>query len=117
MPNRLLILAGGVFGAAGVGLSAIAAHGTTTNTATAATFLLVHAPVLLSIGLINFNGAMRLGAAVLFVGVALFSGDLVARDFMDERLFAMAAPAGGILMILGWIGIAVSALLPRRLLD
>jgi uncharacterized membrane protein YgdD (TMEM256/DUF423 family) len=28
----------------------------------------------------------------------------------------MAAPAGGTLMVLGWAGIAVSALLPRRLI-
>jgi uncharacterized membrane protein YgdD (TMEM256/DUF423 family) len=45
----------------------------------------------------------------------LFAGDLVTRDFTDDRLFAMAAPAGGGLMILGWLGIAVSALFPRRL--
>ena len=117
MTSRLLILAGGVCGAAGVGLSAIAAHGASTNTATAATFLLVHAPALLAIGLIDFNSILRWAALLLFIGLALFSGDLVMRDFGESGLFAMAAPAGGILMIVGWLGVAVAALFPRRLLN
>jgi uncharacterized membrane protein YgdD (TMEM256/DUF423 family) len=116
MHSRLLILAGGVCGAAGVALSAIAAHGGSPNTASAATFLVVHAPALLVIGLAFFNTVMRWAAVILLVGLALFAGDMVSRDFIDERLFAMAAPAGGFLMILGWLGIALAALFPRRLL-
>ena len=116
MHSRLLILAGGVCGAAGVALSAIAAHGGSPNTASAATFLVVHAPALLVIGLAFFNAVMRWAAVILLVGLALFAGDMVSRDFIDERLFAMAAPAGGFLMILGWLGIALAALFPRRLL-
>ena len=116
MLARLLILAAGLCGAAGVALSAAAAHGGGANTATAATFLVVHAPVLLVVGMAVFNNITRWAAAVLLVGVALFAGDLVSRDFADDRLFAMAAPIGGGLMILGWLGIAASALFPRRLL-
>jgi uncharacterized membrane protein YgdD (TMEM256/DUF423 family) len=116
MLARLLILAAGLCGAAGVALSAIAAHGGAANTASAATFMVVHAPVLLVIGLVYFNAVMRWAAAILFVGLALFAGDLVTRDFAGDRLFAMAAPAGGFLMILGWLGIAAAALFPRRLL-
>ncbi len=97
-------------------MSAVAAHGASRNAETVATFLLVHAVVLLVIGLVSFNQFMRWAGFVLFFGVLLFSADLVARDMTDDRLFAMAAPAGGVLMILGWIGIAVSALLPRRLI-
>jgi uncharacterized membrane protein YgdD (TMEM256/DUF423 family) len=115
MLARLLILAAGLSGAAGVALSAVAAHGGAANTATAATFMVVHAPVLLVIGMTVFNNIMRWAAVVLLLGVLLFAGDLVTRDFTDDRLFAMAAPAGGGLMILGWLGIAVSALFPRRL--
>ena len=116
MTSRLLILAGGVCGAAGVALSAVAAHGGSPNTASAATFLVVHAPALLVVGLIFFNAVMRWAAVILLLGLALFAGDMVSRDFLDTRLFAMAAPIGGGLMILGWLGIAVSALFPRRLL-
>ena len=116
MTSRLLILAGGVCGAAGVGLSAVAAHGGSPNTASAATFLVVHAPALLVVGLIFFNAVMRWAAAILLLGLALFAGDMVSRDFLDARLFAMAAPAGGGLMVLGWLGVALAALFPRRLL-
>src|SRR5690606_9398050 len=110
MLARLLILLAGLCGAAGVTLSAVAAHGGAANTATAATFLVVHAPVLLVVGTTVFNNIMRWSALVLLLGLALFAGDLVTRDFTDDRLFAMAAPIGGGLMILGWLGIAVSGL-------
>lgn len=116
MLARFLILVAGLCGAAGVALSAVAAHGGAANTATAATFLVVHAPVLLVIGMAVFNNIMRWAAIVLLLGLALFAGDLVTRDLADDRLFAMAAPIGGGLMILGWVGIALSALFPRRLL-
>ena len=116
MPARILIFLAGLCGALGVALSAVAAHGGSPNTASAATFLVVHAPAFLVIGLTAFNGVMRWSAAALFLGLALFAADMVSRDFLDDRLFAMAAPAGGFLLILGWIGIAVSALFPRRLL-
>jgi uncharacterized membrane protein YgdD (TMEM256/DUF423 family) len=117
MSNRLLIFVAGLSGAVGVALSAVAAHGGSPNTATAATLLVVHAPALLVVGLTFFNTVMRWSAVILLVGVALFAGDMVTRDFVDERLFAMAAPTGGGLMILGWLGIALAALFPRRLLD
>jgi uncharacterized membrane protein YgdD (TMEM256/DUF423 family) len=117
MLARFLILVGGLSGAAGVALSALAAHGGAANTATAATFMVVHAPVFLVIGMTIFNNITRWAALALLLGVALFAGDLVTRDLTDDRLFAMAAPIGGSLMILGWLGIAVSALFPRRLFD
>ena len=116
MLARLLILAAGLCGATGVALSAVAAHGGSPNTATAATLLVVHAPALLVVGLIFFNAVMRWAAVILLLGLALFAGDMVSRDFLDTRLFAMAAPAGGGLMIVGWLGIALAALFPRRLL-
>jgi uncharacterized membrane protein YgdD (TMEM256/DUF423 family) len=116
MPNRFYVFIAGLCGALGVIFSAIAAHGGSTNMDTAASFLLVHALVLLVIGLTVLNSIFRWSGALLFVGLMLFVGDLASRDFFDDRLFAMAAPAGGFLLIVGWIGIAVSALLPRRLL-
>ena len=116
MLARLLILAAGLCGATGVALSAVAAHGGSPNTESAATLLVVHAPALLIVGLIFFNAVMRWAAVILLVGLALFAGDMVSRDFLDTRLFAMAAPAGGGLMIVGWLGVALAAHFPRRLL-
>jgi uncharacterized membrane protein YgdD (TMEM256/DUF423 family) len=116
MSNRILMFSAGVAGALGVTVSAIAAHGNSPNAATAASFLLAHAPALLAIGLVAYNNVMRWSAVVLIMGLVLFVGDLSSRDFLDDRLFAMAAPAGGFLLILGWIGIAGSVFFPRRLL-
>jgi uncharacterized membrane protein YgdD (TMEM256/DUF423 family) len=108
--GRLLVLAGGLAGAAGVALSAAAAHRGGAFTGTAASFLLMHAPVFLAIGLAGGNRCLRIAGLVLLTGLVLFSGDLLARDFLGSRLFPMSAPIGGTLLIAGWLAIAVSAL-------
>jgi uncharacterized membrane protein YgdD (TMEM256/DUF423 family) len=108
--SRILVLAGGLVGAAGVALSAAAAHRGGAFTGTAANFLLMHAPVFLAIGLAGGNRCLRIASLALFVGLLLFSGDLLARDFLGSRLFPMSAPIGGTLLIAGWLAIAVSAL-------
>jgi uncharacterized membrane protein YgdD (TMEM256/DUF423 family) len=116
--GRILVLAGGLSGAAGVALSAAAAHLGGAFVGTAATFLLMHAPVFLAVGLAvglaGTNRIMRCASLVLLVGLVLFCGDLLSRDFLGGRLFPMSAPIGGTLLIGGWLAIAISALLPRR---
>lgn len=107
--GRVLVFAAGIAGAAGVALSAAAAHLGGAFTGTAASFLLAHAPALLAAGLAGASRTLRAGALVLLLGLVLFSGDLLARDFLGSRLFAFAAPAGGTLLIAGWVAIAVSA--------
>ncbi len=113
--SRILVLAGGLCGAAGVALSAAAAHLGGAFVGTAASFLLMHAPVFLAVGLIGANRMLRLGSLILLVGLVLFSGDLLARDFLGSRLFPMSAPIGGTLLIGGWLVIASSALARPRL--
>lgn len=108
--SRVLVLAAGLVGAAGVALSAAAAHRGGAFTGTAANFLLIHAPVLLAIGLAGANRCLRIASFVLLAGLLLFCGDLLARDFLGSRLFPMSAPIGGTLLIAGWVAIAVSAL-------
>jgi uncharacterized membrane protein YgdD (TMEM256/DUF423 family) len=44
------------------------------------------------------------------LGSALFSGDIALRAFTGHRLFALAAPTGGIILIVAWIGLAASAI-------
>jgi uncharacterized membrane protein YgdD (TMEM256/DUF423 family) len=112
--QRLLVLAAGLLGAAGVALLAAAAHAGGDNLGTAAAFMLAHAPALLAIGLAGRGRTVAAAACVMLAGVALFAGDLVMRDLLGERLFPMAAPTGGTLAILGWVGVGVSALLPGR---
>lgn len=110
---RILTVAGGLCGAAGVALSAAAAHAGGVNTGTAASFLLMHAGAFLAVGLARASRPMRIAATVVLVGLVLFAGDLLARDFIGTRLFPMAAPTGGTLMILGWIAVAVTGVFSR----
>jgi uncharacterized membrane protein YgdD (TMEM256/DUF423 family) len=112
---RILVAAGGLCGALGVALSAMAAHRGGAFTGTAASFLLMHAPVFLAIGLVGGNRILRTGCLILLGGLVVFSGDLLARDFLGSRLFPLAAPVGGTLLMVGWLAIAASALVsPRR---
>lgn len=112
--SRLLVLAGGLVGAAGVALSAAAAHRGGAFTGTAASFLLMHAPVFLAIGLAGANRWLRIASLILLAGLLLFAGDLLARDFWGSRLFPMSAPIGGTLLIAGWLAIAISAIARSR---
>jgi len=108
--GRYLVVVAGLFGAAGVTLSAAAAHNAFPSLATSANFLLFHAPALLALSQMPPNRLMRAAAWVLVLGVALFSGDLIARAYLGSGLFPYAAPLGGVLMIAGWLGVSVSAL-------
>lgn len=98
----------GLLGAAGVALAAVAAHRVADpSLTTAALFLILHAGA--AIGLSALAGgspwpAMLLAAASLMLfAVGLFSGDVAARVFAGGRLFPMAAPLGGSLLILAWL--------------
>lgn len=107
--NRLFSTLGGLCGALAITAYAGAAHGGDNHLGTIAPILLGHAPALLVLSLIvPANRAAHVAGALLVVGLALFCGDLVMRGFTSDRLFPMAAPTGGTLMILGWLGVALS---------
>ena len=107
-----LVLAG-LAGAAGVALAARGSHGGEANLAIAANFLLIHATALIGIALLVANRIAFAAGYVLVVGLVLFCGDLVMRAQFGMPLFPLAAPAGGIGLILGWLLLAVSGLVPR----
>jgi uncharacterized membrane protein YgdD (TMEM256/DUF423 family) len=109
-PSRPFLLAAGLLGASGVALSAAAAHQGIANVATAASFLLMHAPAFLALSVLEGNRFRSLGSWALLLGLVIFSGDLLARAYLGTRLFPMAAPLGGVLMIGGWLAIAGSAI-------
>jgi uncharacterized membrane protein YgdD (TMEM256/DUF423 family) len=117
--DRLLIALAGLSGLAGVALSAAGAHSTGgSKLEIAGRFLLIHAAALVGLaalagtGLVH-PGVARAGGWVILVGVALFAGDLGMRVWRGAALFPMAAPAGGILLMIGWAAVALSALIPR----
>jgi len=90
-------------------VAAMAAHTGGAHMQTASTFLLVHAPALLAIGLMATTKLLRFSGFVLLAGLILFVGDLLARDYLGDRLFPYAAPIGGTLLIIGWLLVFVSA--------
>jgi uncharacterized membrane protein YgdD (TMEM256/DUF423 family) len=69
------------------------------------------------LSLMTGNRLATLAAWALALGVTLFSGDLTARAFLGTSLFPMAAPSGGVLMMAGWLGVAVSGLARRTGVD
>ena len=102
---------GGLAGAAGVALSAAAAHVDSSQfVRSAAAIALAHAPILVLLALPGVRRIVRLPAlpaAMIAIGVALFCGDMVTRAFLDFSLFHNAAPTGGSLLILGWLALAI----------
>jgi uncharacterized membrane protein YgdD (TMEM256/DUF423 family) len=120
--SRILLFLAGLAGALGVALSAAAAHLGGAGLDTAAMFLILHAAVLVGVAALvgRADGPAGIGARValgggflMVLGLVLFCGDLAARAFLGDRLFPMAAPIGGTVLIAAWVSIALSAL-PRR---
>ena len=111
-----MVLLAGVMGASGVILAAAAAH--TAGGAgldNAAYMLLLHAAAVLGGAALLQQGLLQrtimLGVLTAWVlGSALFSGDITLRAFAGHRLFPLAAPTGGIILIAGWLGLAASAI-------
>jgi len=109
-----LILVAGFYGAFGVVLAALAAHlKGGTGLSTAADFLMIHACLVVS--LCALAGQVTRPRAWLFVGtmvlvaVTFFSGDITLSSLASRRLFPMAAPTGGTLLILSWLGVSLLA--------
>jgi uncharacterized membrane protein YgdD (TMEM256/DUF423 family) len=122
MTSALLLLAG-LMGASGVGLAAAAAHGAPAYGLDSAAYLLLfHATAVLAIASLASQELLwrplGLVAMTCFVaGGVLFAGDVSMRAFAGQRLFPMAAPTGGTLLIVGWLVLtaaAVVAIAPAR---
>ncbi len=117
--GRLLVVLAALSGVLGVALSAAAAHITGGNLATAAQFLLFHAPAVLALVALMAAGVLQptlaqIAGYALVLGLVLFCGDLSRRAFSGVALFPKAAPTGGILMMVGWVLVGLSALLRLR---
>jgi uncharacterized membrane protein YgdD (TMEM256/DUF423 family) len=116
MALTFLIVLAGLMGAAGIVLAALGAHAApNVGLEGAAYMLLFHAAAILGGAAVMQQGLVwrPLMLAVLIAwiaGAALFSGDIALRAFAGHRLFAFAAPAGGIVLIIAWLGLAVAAI-------
>lgn len=117
--TRLILTLCALYGAAGVGLMAAGTHAAGANSTIAGQMLLFHASAGIAATLARKGGFLapllgRAAIALMLAGVALFSADLAMSAFRGARLFPMAAPTGGVAMILGWLSLAASALAPAR---
>jgi uncharacterized membrane protein YgdD (TMEM256/DUF423 family) len=116
MTGPILIAIACLMGAAGVILAAAAAHSAPgSGLDSASSMLLFHAPAVIAAVLAAGNGmVMRplglLAASGFVVGALLFAGDIAMRAYIGHRLFPMAAPSGGIMLIASWLTLAAAAL-------
>jgi uncharacterized membrane protein YgdD (TMEM256/DUF423 family) len=114
----LYLVVAGLMGAAGVALSAAAAHAPKlAGAGSAALMLVLHAAALLGLSALIAQGALgEMGRVALWVvtgGAILFAVAVVMPMLVGMKLFPFAAPIGGILMIIGWLMIAMAALAGR----
>ena len=117
MSSTILIALAGLMGAAGVVLLAAGAHAASgAGLDSAGQMLLFHAAAVLAAVTALYQGLLLrplgIAAAIgLLAGAALFSGDIAMRAFVGHRLFPMAAPSGGVLLIVSWLGLGLAGIL------
>lgn len=105
----------GLLGAGGVALAAVAAHRVADpSLTTAALFLILHGTAAVGLTALADGSPWPTGflaaASLMLFAVALFSGDVASRVLLDGRLFPMAAPLGGSLLILAWLVAGVTGI-------
>lgn len=100
-----------------VGLGAFGAHGLKAIVSsqqlewwqTATLYWFIHGLGLLLVGiLIRLNYATQTTAWLLQIGVIIFAGSLYAMTLGAPRWFGAITPIGGVLMIAGWLWLAIS---------
>jgi uncharacterized membrane protein YgdD (TMEM256/DUF423 family) len=119
MTSLPMVLAG-LMGASGVLLAALAAHAQPgSGLDSAAHMLLFHALAVVGSSALSESGRLRrnfahVAIAGWLLGGTLFAGDIAMRAFLGHRLFPMAAPVGGGLLIASWLVFALAAAFRQR---
>jgi uncharacterized membrane protein YgdD (TMEM256/DUF423 family) len=120
LPLTVFIVLAGLMGASGIILAAAGAHGApSAGLDSAAYMLLFHAAAVLGGSALVQHGLlwrplMIIVLAAWVLGAVLFSSDIALRVLAGHRLFPMAAPAGGIILIGAWIVLAAAAIARTR---
>ncbi len=116
MTMAILLILAALYGACGVILAAAAAHAAPgAGLDSAAYLLLFHAVAVLGGAALAQQGLLwrplaLLALAAWLLGAGLFAGDVALRAFAGHRLFPMAAPSVGIILIVGWLALAAAAI-------
>jgi uncharacterized membrane protein YgdD (TMEM256/DUF423 family) len=112
----ILVIVAAVMGAAGIILAAAGAHAAPqAGLDSAAYLLLFHAAAVFGGTALAQQGLLwrplALAALIAWiVGAVLFAGDIALRAFAGHRLFAFAAPMGGMILIGAWSALALAAI-------
>jgi len=121
--DRTFLLIGSVFGFLGVAFGAFGAHALKSRLSpdmlavfeTGVRYQMYHAfAILIVAAAIGHVGSVRwlnLAGWSFTVGVLLFSGSLYVLSLTEVRIMGAVTPFGGLLFLLGWICLAVFALL------
>ena len=105
--NLAIAVALGAFGAHGIKSMVNAQQLAWWHTATL--YLFIHALGLLIVGLlIRLRYTTQTTAWLLQIGVIIFAGSLFAMTLGAPRWFGAITPIGGVLMIAGWVWLAIS---------
>lgn len=105
--NMAVAVALGAFGAHG--LKALVSSQQLEWWHTATLYLFVHGLGLLVVGLlIRLKYTTQTTAWLLQIGVLIFAGSLYAMTLGAPRWFGAITPVGGVLMVGGWLWLAVS---------
>jgi uncharacterized membrane protein YgdD (TMEM256/DUF423 family) len=116
MTVTILIALAGLMGASGVVLAAASAHlAPGAGLDSAAYILLFHATAVVGGTALMQQGVLWRPLALLVlaawvIGAVLFSGDIAMRAFTAHRLFPMAAPSGGFILIGAWLALTAAAI-------
>lgn len=105
--NMAIAVALGAFGAHGLENIVSAQQLEWWHTATL--YLFIHALGLLVVGLlIRLKYTTQATAWLLQIGIIIFAGSLYAMTLGAPRWFGAITPIGGVLMIVGWLWLAIS---------
>ena len=105
--NMVIAVALGAFGAHGLENIVSAQQLEWWHTATL--YLFIHALGLLVVGLlICLKYTTQATAWLLQIGIIIFAGSLYAMTLGAPRWFGAITPIGGVLMIVGWLWLAIS---------
>ncbi|MGE6392810.1 DUF423 domain-containing protein [Psychrobacter sp. PSP] len=105
--NMVIAVALGAFGAHGLENIVSAQQLEWWHTATL--YLFIHALGLLVVGLlIRLKYTTQATAWLLQIGIIIFAGSLYAMTLGAPRWFGAITPIGGVLMIVGWLWLAIS---------
>ena len=112
--NMAIAVALGAFGAHGLKNIVSAQQLEWWHTATL--YLFIHALGLLLVGLfIRMKYATQITAWLLQIGIIIFAGSLYAMTLGAPLWFGAITPIGGVLMIAGWLWLAVSSFKMNKL--